>query len=307
MKVKSDFEKKLAEILGANNQLASSQLAFLSDLTKKELASFRQAWTKTGKERRRQIISHLTKFQLDDLRLNFTGVFLACLEDSHEDIRSQAIMVLGREEDGFVIPPLIRSLREDESEKVRAAAAIALGQFALLAAVEKLPLAQGAEIYFNLLKAIDDETETEEVKRRCLEAIAPLDSPRVKELIEQGYHSDNIKVKASALCAMGRNCDSVWLPIIIKEKDNNEPEIRYEVAEACGELCMEEAIPTLIELAGDGDARVREASIRALHQINGPRGKEALRQLLDSPYHDVGEAAKEVLDELEIFAGLFDL
>ena len=215
-------------------------------------------------------------------------------------------MALEEEEDAAIITPLIRLLRADKSEKVRAAAAIALGQFALLAAVKNLPPERSTEIYSNLLTVIEDEHEIDEVRRRCLEAIAPLDSPQVKQLVEEAYHSDNVKVKASALYAMGRNCDPVWLPIIIKEKDNSEPEIRYEVAEACGELGREEAVSTLIELAGDEDIQVREVSVRALEQIDRPRAKQALRQLLNSPYQDVRQVAQEALEELEIF-GLFDL
>ena len=79
------------------------------------------------------------------------------------------------------------------------------------------------------------------------------------------------------------------------------------VAEACGELGVEEAVTTLIELAGDGDIQVREVSIRALEQVDGPKSKQALRQLLNSPYQDVREAAQEALDELEHFSRLFEL
>ena len=304
--MRSDFSKNLVEVLGSNNRLDSRQLAFLSDLAKRELASFTEAWLKTPVERRRPIVSHLVKLHSDDFRLDFTRVFLVCLEDADEDIRSQAIMGLEGGEDSSIISSLIHLLREDKSEKVRTAAAIALGQFALLAAMKKLSPVQSAEIYSTLLTIIEDVTETSEVKRRCLEAIAPLNSPRVKELIEQGYHSDNVKVKASALYAMGRNCDPAWLPIIIKEKDSDEPEIRYEVVESCGELGMEEAVTTLIELAEDEDINVREASIIALEQIGGLESKQALRQLMNSSYDDVRKAAQETLAELEIFTGLFD-
>ncbi|MDY7018890.1 MAG: HEAT repeat domain-containing protein [Chloroflexota bacterium] len=306
MKERIDFRKNLTEILGSNNQLDSRQLASLSDLPRKEIVSFKEAWIKTPEERRRQIISHLVKLQSEDYRLDFTGVFLVCLEDGDEDIRSQAIIGLDREEDSSIITPLIRLVKEDKSEKVRAAAAVALGQFALLAAVKKLSPAQSAEIYSTLLTIIEDITETSEVKRLCLEAIAPLDSPRVRELITRSYNSEDVKVKASALYAMGRNCDIAWLPIIIKEKDNDESEIRYEVVESCGELGMEEAVPTLIELAEDKDINVRKASIIALEQIGGTKSKQALSRLLNSPHDDVRKAAQETLAELEIFTGLFD-
>ena len=83
--------------------------------------------------------------------------------------------------------------------------------------------------------------------------------------------------------------------------------MRCKVAEACGELGREEAVPFLVDLAWDGDARVREASMRALVLIGGARAEGALRQLRGSPYQDVSQTVKEASSELENFTGFFDI
>lgn len=299
MRKRSEFEGKLAEIFGSHKQLVDSQLVYLSNLTEGELASFKQVWVKVDKERKLQVIRHLLELSENNLALDFTKVFLSCLEDSDKDITVQAIVGLEGEEDSCVILPLVRLLRGGKTEEVRATAATALGQFAMLAELGKLSQEEAREVYSALLAVTEDEAESVEVRRRALEAIAPMDSPRVKQLIEQSYRSNNVKVKASALYAMGRNCDPAWLPIVIRERNNSEAEIRYEVAEACGEFGLEEVVPYLIELAQDRDIQVRGASIRALEEISGPEARQALGQLLNSSYQDVRQAAQEALAESE--------
>ncbi|MCD6568327.1 MAG: HEAT repeat domain-containing protein [Dehalococcoidia bacterium] len=308
MKKRSEFEQKLADILDSERKVTPSQLALLSGLAEEEAALFECEWARTVRERKLYILSRLVKLRGDSLFFDFSRVFHACLDDGDAEVRRAAIKTIeGEEEDGAVVTTLIRLLREDEEEKVQIEAAVALGQFALLAAVKKLSHLQEKEIYSNLLAVIEDESATEEVKRRCLEAIAPLDSPRIKRLIERAYHHSNVEIKASAVCAMGRNCDPVWLPLISAEKDNKAPVVRCKVAEACGELGREEAVPFLIDLAWDGDAQVREASMRALVLIGGARAEGALRQLRGSSYQDVSQTAKEALSELEKSTGFFDI
>lgn len=301
MRKRSDFEGKLAEIFDSHNHLLDSQLVSLSNLTKGESASFKEVWAKADEERRREVMRHLLELSENNLALDFTKVFLTCLEDSDKDVTVQAIVGLEGEEDSCIIPPLVRLLMEGKTEEVRATAAIALGQFAVLAELRKLSQEEAREVYSPLLAIVEDGAESVEVRRRALEAIAPMDSPRVKQLIEQAYRSNNVKLKASALYAMGRNCDPAWLPIVIRETSNSEAEIRYEVAEACGEFGLEEVVPYLIKLAQDRDIQVRGASIRALEGISERKATEALGQLLNSPYQDVRQASQEALAELEFW------
>ncbi len=127
-----------------------------------------------------------------------------------------------------------------------------------------------------MLEVLDNKTELTEVKRRALEAISPFSLPRVKELIETAYHTDDIKLRASAICAMGRNCDLAWLPTLLVELNSDEAEIRYEAAVACGELGAEEAVPHLVEMTKNEDQQVQEAAIKALGEIGSEQAKQAL-------------------------------
>jgi HEAT repeat protein len=163
----------------------------------------------------------------------------------------------------------------------------------------KLPTHFTDKIYTALLDVWDNKSEAPIVKRRALEAISPFNLPRVRELITQAYHSNDIKLKASAIYAMGHNCDSAWLNILLTEFNNDEAGVRYEVANALGELGDEEAVPYLIQLTKDKDNQVQEAAIKALGEIGGEQAKQALIKLTKDHQIRIREAAKSALKEMQ--------
>jgi len=288
----------IAEILDSNKPIASSKLVYLSDLNNEELEFLEEIWADADTARRRQIISHLVHLSEVDVKLDFSGVFISCLHDADATIRTQAVAGLDGEEDYNLITPLLHALKEDSSAEVRAATAVALGKFALLCVLGKLPSHFTDKIYTALLSIWDNKAESAVVKRRALEAISPFNSTRVREIIKQAYDSNDNKLKASAIYAMGRNCDLVWLTTILAELNSEEAEIRYEAANACGELGSEEAVSHLIKLTEDKDNQVQEAAIKALGEIGGEQAKQSLSKLTKNPQTRIREAAKSALKEV---------
>jgi HEAT repeat protein len=288
----------VAEIFDSSKPVVSSKLVYLSNLSSEELKFLKEIWTNADAARRHQVISQLVHLSEADFRLDFSSVFAFCLSDPDETLRIQAMTGLDGEENYLLITPLLRALKEDDSAKVRAAAATALGKFALLGELDKLPTHYKNKIYTALLDVLDSKVETSEVRRRALEAVSTFNLPRVKELIEQAYHTDDVKLKSSAIYAMGRNCDSAWLTTLITELNNNEAEIRYEAANACGELGAGEAVPHLLKLIKDEDHQVQEAAIKALGQISGEQAEQALNKLAKNPELRIREAAKSALEEI---------
>ena len=289
----------ILEILDSNKRLNNSKLTCLSNLNSEEMEFLADAWKDTDLERRREIISHLAHLNEVDLRLDFSGVFVLFLHDPDEKIRIQAAESLEGEDNYLLTKPLIKALKEDVSGKVRTAAAIALGQFALQGELGNLPSYYSETVYNALLEVLESKTESNEVKRRALEAISPFSLPKVKELIETAYYTDDTKLKASAIYAMGRNCDLAWLPTLLIELNNNEAEIRYEAASACGELGAEDAVPRLVAMVSDKDDRVKEAAIKALGEIGNEPAKQSLNKLAKNPQPGIRNAAKSALKEIE--------
>lgn len=291
--------RNIAGIFDSAKSISRSKLASLSGLNNEELELFKEMWPNTDSERRQEIVSQLVHLSEADLKLDVSSVFVFLLRDSDETIRVQAVAGLEGEDNYVLIKPLVQVLKEDTSTKVRAAAAVALGKFALQGELDNLPSLYRGKVYNALLETLENKTESTEVKRRALEAISPFSLPRVRELIETACHADDIKLRTSAICAMGRNCDLVWLPTLLIELNNNDPEIRYEAARACGELGAEEAVPHLLKMITDEDQKVQEAAIKALGEIGNEQAKDALGKLIKNPQPGIRDAAKSALKEIQ--------
>jgi len=292
------LEKYLAELSDESKPLVSPKLANLSALSPEEQRLFLEAWAKMGFKRRRQIASRLVELAEENFKLNFDDTFLACLQDRDEIVRVKSIEGLWECENRFLIDPLITMLRDDSKESVRAAAAIALGKFAMLAELGKLRPDEGAKVERALLDVIVDQEEQLEVRRRAIEAIAPLSLPKVTEIIQQAYQSDDPRMRVSAIYAMGRNSDPAWLPMLVKELSSPDAEIRFEAVGACGELGEESAMPHLVRLIHDLDSQVQLSAIAALGQIGGSEAEAALQECLNHPNEHIRQAAGEALEEL---------
>lgn len=289
----------ISEILDSSLIINNAKLATLSCLNSEEAEFLTELWHDADLDRRRDIISQLVHLNEVDLRLDFSSVFVLSLHDTDEEIRMHAAEGLKGEDNYLLIKPLIKALKEDTSVKVRAAAAMALRELALQGELGNLPTYYRENLYNSLLEVLNDKSEPTEVVRRALEAISPFSLPQVRELIEAAYHTDDIKLKASAIYAMGRNCDLAWLPTLLVELNNDQAEIRYGAAAACGELGAEEAVPHLLDMVTDKDDHVKEAVIKALGEIGNETAKRALRELAKNPQPLIRDAANSALKGIQ--------
>ena len=292
------LERCLADLNNSAKQLKASSLASLSGLSREEVKLFQETWAQTEPERLRQAVTRLVELTDDNLELDFEHVFRLCLSDDDDEVRQKAIEGLWGYEERSLIEPFIALLKRDRSEPVRAAAAIALGRFAMLAELEELRPADAEKVEAALLSVIYDKEEQLEVKRRAIEAISPLSRPHVRDIITQAYASDERALRVSALYAMGCNCDLVWFKTLAEELSSEDPECRFEAARACGELGDERAVPRLIALVHDSDPQVQLSAIGALGQIGGADARRELESCLERHDSRLREAADAALEEL---------
>jgi HEAT repeat protein len=288
--------------LASDEPLVNAGLAELASLSREDLSELRTAWPRIATERRRQIVQRLVELTEDNFELNFDDVFRFCLKDADAVVRTQAIEGLWENEGPSLIDPLVTLLETDESPEVQAAAATALGKFALLAENGKLRPQYSSRLKASLLRAAGDRQRPDEVRRRALEAVAPFSEPAVKEAIGEAFRTGTPRLRISALFAMGRSCDPDWLPILLHELDSKDAEVRYEAVSALGELGDPEAVASLIRLSADPDTEVRLAAFQALGKIGGPKAKEFLRYSLGSKDPAIRDAAHTALDELRSLA-----
>ncbi|MFH1003337.1 MAG: HEAT repeat domain-containing protein [Chloroflexota bacterium] len=293
------IEEIITELADSGKPLVNARLSQLSNLSPAGLGQLAPAWPGIETERRRRIVSRMVELAEDNVVLDFDGIFKLCLRDKDAAVRGLAIEGLWENEEPSLINPLIDRLEHDGAESIQAAAARGLGKFALLAECGQLRSAHATRVRQVLLATVNDTQRPDEVRRRALEAVAPYSQPRVKQAILDFYRSQNPKFQASALYAMGRNCDASWLPVLLKELANSDAEIRYEAATACGELGEEEAVPHLARLTDDPDIDVRLAAIQALGKVGGDQARASLEKQRDDTSRAVQQAAEEALGEME--------
>lgn len=249
--------------------------------------------------RRRRIVQELVDLAEDNVEMDFAAVFTRGLTDDDADVRLESVRGLWEYEGPDIIEPLLDMLGNDEDAAVRAEAALALGRFVALAANGRLRERYSRPIEEGLQRTIRDTDEVEEVRARALEAAGAQDGAWVRQAISEAYESGVMRLKVSAVHAMGRSCEERWLPLLVKELGSDEAELRFEAATACGELGDQQAIPHLIKLIVDPDEEVKAAAIHALGEVGGRQAREALLALLDSESEAVRDAATEALAQLD--------
>ncbi len=285
--------------LAGSEPLLSTELTDLTNLTHENLELLKKSWPSIETQRRRLVVVRLVELVEDNVELNFDVVFKYFLKDKDEEVRVQAIEGLWENEEPSRIEPLISLLEKDSSEKVQAAAALALGKFAVLAEHGVIRSTYKDRLQHVLLAVLNNKDKAIEVRRRVLEAASPLSLPEVKQSISEAYYGSDPKLKISSIYAMGKSCDTDWLPSLLKELASPDAEIRYEAATALGELEEETAVSGLINLIADPDIDARMAAIEALGKIGTTHAKACLIQCLESNNEAVRDTAEQALKELE--------
>ena len=165
----------------------------------------------------------------------------------------------------------------------------------------KLLAKDGEAVHDNLMQVLEDEEEPPEVRRRCMEALAPFNTMEINQHITLAYESLDPDFRASSIYSMGRTGEAGWLPILLQELENEDPSIRYETAHACGELGEQEAVPHLVLLLEDDDSEVQLAGISALGEIGGPLARKVLMACAKNGDASMEEAARIELETLDAY------
>ncbi len=283
------------DLISPEKELKPSLLGKLSGLLADAQAELRDAWPDIPAERRLQIVEGVAGLAEENIEFDFVPVLCAALQDDEAQVRAAAAGGLWETDDRLVITPLLGMLDADESPEARAAAATTLGHFVDLAEAGKLIERDGSRLRDALLRALRDEDEETLVRRRALEAIAPLAGAGVGDWVRWAYERDDAEFRQSALYAMGRTCDSAWLPLVVDEMRSDDPAMRFEAANAARSIADPESLPHLHELVSDGDLQVAVAAVYAIGGVGGAAARKLLLRYVETGESAVSEAAEEAL------------
>ena len=251
-------------------------------------------------------MQNLVEIAEANFEVDFDPIFLLCLGDEDAQIRALAIKSLWEYEHPNLIAPLIHLLKADPETSVREASASTLGKFIYLRELEEIDPNEASLAEEALLETIYLATEDINVRRRAVEAVSFSSDPRIPPVIESAYYHENEKMQVSAIFAMGRNADLVWLPRVMDELDNPSTEIRFEAVRACGELEAKDSVEKLVLLIDedDEDIEVKEMAIWSLGHIGGKIAREVLEACLEHESDALAIAAEDALEELNMFDSL---
>ncbi len=297
---KEKNQKPFSDVLDSlfgDETIHISDLYRLTDLSEEEMLLFTQRWPAVDDIRRQQIARHLADLVEDNFMVDFSSLFKHFLSDNYGSVRQAALDGLWDSTDLNLVMPIINLLQNDPEMDVRASAAAALAHFLLMSHWDELPEYIEPPIVAALESAYNNAEATIPLKRAALEALAPVNSNKVRLMIRDAYESDSFEMQLSAVFAMGNSAEPRWLSIVLDEMQNPRWEMRGEAARAAGNIGHEDAIPDLAEMVADEEEDVALAAIAALGEVGGVEVAQILEDLLLDPelaeFHDAIEEAME--------------
>ena len=293
------FQSLLDSFPDPEQQPSAAQLASLSHLDREDIALLAEAWQDIDAGRKRRMLVQMAEMAEDNVDLNFDAAFKLALDDESGAVRAAALRGLVEYEKRDLISVLARLLREDPEPEVRVEAAISLGRYALEAELDHLTDEDRYVLTEVLMESVEDTDEEEDVRAKSIEALGAISGEDIDNLIESVYDEDSLVMKIGAVDAMGRSCNELWLPTVLRELEHRAPLMRHAAAFAAGEIADEEAVSPLQRVAiQDPDPEVRVAAIRALGEIGGAKASVALKTVLYEGHDEDRPAIEEAQQEL---------
>ncbi len=297
-----NFAALMALITDVKAPLPVERLHELSDLAAASATKFEQTWPTIVLHRRREIMRNLAEICRMNFEVDFTPIALLGIQDEDSQVRLASLDTLWDAESPELVKPLLEMMHSDVEVAVQASAAHTLGQFVLFGELGEIPHAIFEKLADELLTVFKDKKKALLVRGRALEAVAAADRDEITDHISNAYKSGKEILKISAVTAMGRSADHRWEPIVLAELENISPSMRYQAAQAAGNLELPAAVPYLIELLEDPDPEVMAAGIWALGSIGGDDARSALEPLLTD--EEISDLVQDALDMIDLSDGI---
>lgn len=291
------------EALSSDTPIATHTLRALDRLNDRALQRLQAVWPTLEDDRRAYIATKLCAMSRVDFRLDFAPIFRFMLSDIDSRVRLSAVNGLSEDETPDLIDIFVVMLRSDPSDRVRAAAATALGRFMYQSVMDKLSKRRHDQVYSALMGALISSPEKSRTRRAALRALACVSNDEVDLRIRDAYASEHLPLRISAVFSMGRSNDRRYQHVVLSELTSVTPAMRREAARAAGALELSEAVPALKRLIDDPVADVRRVAIRALGQIGDDESRQALEAAFRSNDPEIADAAEEALAEYAFLHG----
>ena len=292
--MQSDPLEELADTLATGLEPPTEVLERLTDLEGEAAARFEEFWRKLGPDQRGTLLNRLGEAAEENLVLDFSPIYRLGLEDPDPVVRELAIRLAAEEAPPDLLDSYLEAARSDPDANIRAAALEGLSSYTLGAQTEGWPSERQDRIEDVLVDALHAPSSDDASRRAALLSLAYLTTPRSEREIRQAHLQPDLR--DSAIEAMGRNCQEIWIPDLRAEMEADDADLRMLAVQAAGELEDERLVEDVVQRLQDRDEDVRLAAVDALALIGGDDAKTALSDLLKSRDTVMREAARDALE-----------
>lgn len=289
-----DYETVKAALLNNNAPIPPSLVYCLSDLIDLDVDLLAGIWSDIQVERRRSLLEDMETLSEVDTLVDFDPVAKMCLADQDPVARATAIRLLWQSEEEKLVPIFLKLLKEDPESIVKAASATALGLFVYLGELGEIKESFYHQAVEKLIQAhLDDKDPL--VRRRALESLGYASHPEIPDFIRRAYETNDEDWLQSALFAMGRSLNEIWVDQVLAMFDHPDIMVRVEAIRAAGELEIDAARDLLFDMFEEGidNEEVYYAAIWSLSKIGG----EGVRSLIETAINEAED--EEEVEHLE--------
>jgi HEAT repeat protein len=248
---------------------------------------------------------------------------VAVLRGDDDDSRLDELYALG-EVDDELADELLRLLASDVPERVRGAAAIALGPSLEtcdneldddgrleVGPLSTSPLSQAGydRVVRGLQRAYQDPALPALVRRRALEAAVRSPQEWQEGAVRAAWAGSDPAWRLTAVFCMGYLYRTDFAAEIAAAFRSPAEEMRREAMLAAGRRCLEELLPEVTLIARDPKAPedLRYAAVEAIGELGGEEDVELLEELTKTANQELVDVAWEALEALQMKLELEDL
>jgi HEAT repeat protein len=294
--VLSDPFETIENALATELEITDEMAEAVSGLLGESLFRFRELWERLGDEARATLVSRLGEAAEENLVLDFLPIYRLALDDREPTVRELAYRFAAEDAPRDLLDRYLRAAVSDEDPNVRAAATEGLEHYTLAAQLDDWPVEEQGQLERALTGLLHLPGADLRTRRSALLSLSYLTTPGTEAEIRQAYTQPDMH--DAAIEAMGRNCQTIWIPDLTNEIRGDDEDRRILAAEAFGELADEVGVPLLLERLQDPSLDVALAAVAALGEIGGSEAKSALSELLTSRDRDLRDAARDAMEVL---------
>lgn len=304
-----NYAELISKLQDVDHELSVSSYYYLSDLPAEYAAELKSVWPAIDDSRRETIARSMADIAENNYQVDFSPIAADLLTDDSEKVRLAALDMLWDTDKISLVKPIVHLMKNDASTAVRASAAGSLGHYLLMAQWGEISLDVEEPIATELISQITNPVTPLPVRRAALESVSCVPLPEIQTYIRDAYESGVAEMELSAIFAMGRSADAMWLPIIQNELESSDTEMRVEAAKAAGIIGDSSFAEKLAEIARDDeDLEVQIAAVHALGLIGNAVATQTLSDMAEEAEADaLIDAIEEALEDMAMMGLDLDL